>query len=57
MLKFILFLRSINWTAVFAVALLVAALIILLVDPATNVLSAILFAVGANALATLSTKE
>jgi hypothetical protein len=57
MLKFILFLRSISWTAVLSVALLVAALITLFVDPANNPFAALILVVGANVLATLSSKE
>lgn len=57
MLKLILLIRSISWTAIFTVALLVAALITLLLSPTTYALSALTLAVGANVLATLSSKE
>lgn len=57
MLKLILFVRSISWTAIFTVALLVAALITLLLSPTTYALPALTLAVGANVLATLSSKE
>lgn len=55
MLKFILFIRSISWTAVFAVALLILALTILLFT--ADAPKAIALALAANVLATLRAKE
>lgn len=53
MLKLILFIRSISWTAVFAAALSILALAVLFVDAP----KAIALALVANVLATLRAKE
>ena len=53
MLKFILFIRSISWTAVSAVALLILALTFLFTDATKS----IALALAANVLATLRAKE
>lgn len=53
MLNFILFIRSIRWTAVFAAVLSILALAVLFVDAP----KAIALALVANVLATLRAKE
>jgi hypothetical protein len=57
MLKFILFLRSISWTAAFSAALAVLAFTIFILDPRNNALQSIAIGVIANALATLRSYE
>lgn len=57
MLNFILFLRSISWTAISSAALTVAALTIFIIDPRENALQSIAVALIANALATLRSYE
>lgn len=57
MLKFILFLRSISWTAVSSATLIVLAMLFFILDPRNNVLQSIALAAVANALAILRSQE